>query len=157
MLKYLHYIKVNSFFTEESVNEFKHNIYLLESEHNVVDELVNCKDYEQYELVHSSNFNLLKEVYSNYIKLLNLTQKPFETNVALKTLINTKDKHLISLFNKISGLTSEFDIVAAFNSANINCENKNNGLDFLIKFNTIYDRYLELGGDTTEECKCNLL
>jgi hypothetical protein len=155
MLKYLHYIKVNSFYTEESANEFKHNIYLLESEHNVVDTLLNCKDYEQYELIHSSNFNLLKEVYSNYIKLFNLTQKPFEINNALKLLINTKDKHLISLFNKISGLTSEFDIITSFNLPG--CESQNNGIDFLTKFNTVYDKYIELGGDTTEECKCNLL
>ena len=154
MLAYLKHIKLFSEYTESSFIEFKQDIEKIENENVIELSLLEALDHQEYELKQANKYNdVLAKIYNSYFKLLNLQVSTFEINETVQKILGLKNKHTLDVFTKISGLKSEYGLINKIN----NCSNQKDIFDFLGRFNVVYEKYLQLGGDTQDGCQCNIL
>jgi hypothetical protein len=164
MLRYLDYIMKHISVSDDANKEFRQNILLLENEHNAAESLFNLlvEEYEDYEQKYIFSYEeFLSCLYDNYIKLLNIHNPAMlygsdignYNNHELRILLATHDKHLISLFCRVAGLKSEFNILDNVEAV----KDKKLINMFLRQFCIIHEAYVDLGGDAYQPCSCLLL
>jgi hypothetical protein len=156
MLKYLDYVQKRTVSTVDSYNEFKRNINTIENDNKIDSSIIYMPNdkYDDFELEHICNYDtVLSKLYDAYFNYLNIAIVPLEINITARKILESQDKHLITCFTRIAELSSEYNLLAKINL----CRNQKQIGDFANKFNAIFDRYVELGGDVYTSCKCNIL